>query len=178
MKLRKSGILAVLFLSLFFAGCATYSNKIREPRSLFEQRNYDAAIEKLKPLVEKKDNDHLLYLLDLGTVYHNAGRYQDAINTFLEAEKVAEIKDYTSLSEEAGSVLLSDNIKAYKGEHFENVLINVYLAIDFTLMGKWESALVECRKVNHKLDRMISEGKLPYDHNAFAKYLAAALFES
>lgn len=176
--MAKRTVLLILLGSLWLPSCATYSRKISEARILFQHREYDAAIEKLKPLAEKKDGDYLLYLLDLGTVYHNAGRYQEAINTFLAAEKEAEIKDYTSLSEEAGSVFLNDNVKTYKGEHFENVLINVYLAIDFTMLGKWESALVECRKVNHKLGRMISEGKLPYDHNSFAKYLAAALFEA
>ncbi len=155
-----------------------YSSRIRAPRALFEQGKYEEAIAQLKTLSEAHDNDYLLYMLDLGTVYHTAGRYEDAIRAFIEAEKFAEIKDYTSLSQEMGSVLLNDSVKVYKGELFENVLINVYLAIDYTLLGKSEEALVECRKVNHKLDRMKSEGKLPVDHNPFAKYLAAALFES
>lgn len=167
-----------LILVITLTRCASYSSLIRVPRNLFEQGKYDEAIAKLIELKEKKDNDYLLYLMDLGTVYHNAGRYQEAVDTFREAEKEAEIKDYTSILAESTAVLLNDNIKNYKGEHFEVVLINVYLAIDYTMLGKWEDALVECRRVNHILDRMISEGKLPYEHNAFAKYLAAALFEA
>ena len=159
-------------------GCATYSSRISAPRSQFERGDFDGAITTLKQLVDDNDNDQLLYLMDLGMVYHTAGRYEEAIKVFLRAEKLAEIKDYTSLSQEAMSVLLSDEVKPYKGELFENLLINVYLAIDYTMLGNWDDALVECRRVNHKIDRMIKEANLPYGHNAFAKYLAAVLFEA
>jgi len=151
---------------------------VREPRAYFEQGQYEEAIDRFKKLVAREDNDQLLYLMDLGIVYHSAGRFQESIETFLKADKLAEIKDYTSLAQEAASVLLSDEVKPYKGEDFEKILINVYLAMDYTLSHQWDDALVECRKVNHKLDLMISQGGLPYKRNAFAKYLAATLFEA
>ncbi len=164
--------------ALFLSGCALYAGRIREPRAHFEAGRYDQAITKLKEYADKKDNDELLYLMDLGMVYHAAGRHKEAISTFLRADKMAEIKDYTSLAAEAGSVLLNDEIKPYKGEDFEKVMINMYLAIDYSILGDFENALVEGRRVNRKLDRMITEGKLPYRNNAFAKYLTAALFEA
>lgn len=139
---------------------------------------FDQAITKLKEYADKKDNDELLYLMDLGLAYHTAGRYKDAITTFLRADRIAEVKDYTSISAEAGAVLLNDEIKSYKGEDFEKLLINMYLAIDYTMAKDWENALVECRKVNHKIDMYVSQGQKPYQHNAFAKYLSAALFEA
>lgn len=176
MRFPIQGVLCILVLLV--TGCASYTSRIRDTRSLFEQGKYDEVIPKLVELKDKKDNDYLLYLLELGIVYHSAGKYEDAVKTFREAEKIAEIKDYTSITAESAAVLLNDTIKEYTGEHFEKVLINVYLAIDYTLLGKWEDALVECRRVNHILDRMIKEGKLPYEHNSFAKYLSAALFES
>lgn len=158
--------------------CATYASRVQSARASFEHGDYDGSIKQLQELVDLNDNDQLLYLMDLGLVFHTAGRYSDAVRIFLKADKLAEIKDYTSISQEAASVLLSDEVKPYKGEDFEKLLINMYLAIDYTLMGNWEDALVECRRVNHKLDLMISQGKLPYNHNSFAKYLAAVLFEA
>lgn len=171
-------VLAAVLPFVFVAACATYANKIRQPRDLFEAAEYDGAVLQLQPLAAKQDNDELLYLMDLGLVLHTAGRYQEAIDVFLKADKLAEIKDYTSLTQEAASVVLSDEVKPYKGEDFEKILINVYLAIDYTMLHKYEDALVECRIVNHKLDKMIREGQLPYERNAFAKYLAAVLFEA
>ncbi len=181
MKRSRHILLACLLWgqALFFlSGCALYAGRIRQPRADFEAGRFDAAIAKLKEFADKKDNDELLYLMDLGVVYHTAGRYKEAISTFLRADKMAEIKDYTSIAAEAGSVLLNDEIKGYKGEDFEKVMINMYLAIDYTMLGDYENALVEARRVNRKLDRMITEGKMPYQNNAFAKYLAAALFEA
>jgi uncharacterized protein len=163
---------------LFLVGCAGFGSKVRSSRTAFENGDYTAAAAQLDKLLEKKDNDELAYLMELGLVYHTAGKYKEAIATFARADKLAEIRDYTSLTKEAASLLLSDEAKPYKGEDFEKILINVYLAIDYALLGQEESALVECRRVNHKLDLMITEGKLPYDRNAFAKYLAGALFES
>jgi uncharacterized protein len=168
----------ILSFGLVLSGCAGFGTKIRPSRAAFEKADYTTAAEHIKKLLEKKDNDELVYLMELGLVYHTAGQYKDAIETFKKAEKIADIKDYTSLSEEAASILLSEDAMAYKGEDFEKILLNVYMAMDYALMGNQEAAVIECRKVNHKLDLMINKGKLPYDRNAFAKYLAGVLFES
>lgn len=170
--------LIILFPILFLSACASYSDRSSHGRLLLEAGEYDEAARYVKEFAEKKDGDELLYWMDLGIIYHTAGKYEDAVRTFLIAEKLAEIKDYTSISLEVASVILNDNLKTYKGEHFENLLINVYLALDYTMLGKWDDALVECRRVNQKLDKMIRIAKLPYERNAFAKYLSAVLFES
>lgn len=172
----KAALLWVSLISL--SGCATYLGKIRTAKEFFESAQYDAASEELTKLADKKDNELLLYLLELGMVYHSAGKYKEAIVRFKEAEKIATLNDYTSISQEVGSVLFNDSTKVYKGEDFEKILINLYMAIDYTLLGQWDDALVECRRVNQKLEVMIAEGKMPYLYNSFAKYLSASLFES
>lgn len=168
----------LLVCALWLAGCASYASRIVEPRFQMERGNYDAAIVLLKGMADKEDNDQLLYLMDLGTAYFRARRYDDAIKAFQKADKLAEMKDYTSVSQEVGAVVLNDTVKVYKGDDYEKTLVNVYLAMAYALKGDWEGALVECRRVNHKLDLMISQGKLPYERNAFAKYLAALMFEA
>jgi hypothetical protein len=109
---------------------------------------------------------------------HAAGKYEESNEFFLRADKIAEIKDYTSLSTEAATLLTTDTIKEYKGEDFEKLLINTYLAINYALLGDAENALVEARRVNHKLNLMVTEGKRKYKQNAFARYLSAILYES
>jgi hypothetical protein len=172
----KTALLWVSLISL--SGCASYTSKTRTATQFFESAQYEAAAEELKILAEKKDNELLLYLVELGMVYHSAGKYREAIESFKEAEKIAVLNDYTSISQEVGSVLFNASTKVYKGEDFEKILINLYMAIDYTLLGQWDDALVECRRVNQKLDVMISDGKMPYLYNSFAKYLSASLFES
>jgi uncharacterized protein len=170
---------AVLWgLALILAGCSSYASRVVEPRWQLEAGHYDVAISLFKDLAEKEDNDQLLYLMDLGTAYYRAKRYAEAVDAFTKADKLAELKDYTSVSQEVGSVILNDTVKVYKGDDYEKILVNVYLAMAYAMQGKWESALVECRRVNHKLDLMISKGHLPYERNAFAKYLAGMMFEA
>lgn len=170
-------LFAFCLLAFGIAGCATYTEKAREMVSAFDTQNYEVAAERVKALAAKKDSDEALYLVELGTIYHVAGRYKEAIETFQQAEKLAGWSDYTSISQEAGSVLVNESVKTHKLDNYERVLISMYLAIDYTLLGQWESALVEARRVNHQLALMIREGHPTYLQNGFAKYLAGMLFE-
>lgn len=170
-------LFAFALLAFIFSGCASYTEKARDMVVAFEAQNYDAAAEKVKALAAKKDQDEALHLVELGTIYHVAGRYKEAIETFQQAEKLAGWSDYTSISQEAGSVLVNESVKTHKLDNYERVLISMYLAIDYTLLGQWESALVEARRVNHQLDQMIRQGHPTYLQNGFAKYLAGMLFE-
>ncbi|MBI4926015.1 MAG: hypothetical protein HY843_08840 [Bdellovibrio sp.] len=96
----------------------------------------------------------------------------------LKADKLAEIKDYTSLAAEGATLVVSENLKDYKAEDFENVLINTYLAMNYAMMGDFENALVEAKRVNRKLYLMVNEGKRKYKQNAFARYLSAIIYEA
>jgi hypothetical protein len=149
---------------------------------LFRSGQYEQAAarlsSKLKAQGEGGGRDGLLFLLDIGLSYHSAGRYEDSIQAFLKADKLAEIKDYTSLSKEAGTLITSENIKDYPGEDFENVLINTYLALNYALLGNLEDALVELRRVGHKLELMVTLGKRKYKQSAFARYVSAIIYES
>ncbi len=167
-----------LALALLLSGCAGYSGRVAESRRLYDAGQYELAAQTLKPLVERNDNDRLLYLLDLGAAHHAARNFPEAIKAFREAEKQAGSISHTSISQEVGSVVTNDDALFYKGEDFEKLLIHVYLAMDYALSGQFEGALVEARKVNRKIDMLIAEGQIPYERNAFAKYLSGVLFES
>jgi len=117
-------------------------------------------------------------MLDYASALFANGQYKEATEVFLEAEKIAEIKDYTSVGEEVGTLITGDNIRGYKGEDFEKVLINVYLSMAFAAQDKTESAQVEARKINLLLYRMINEGKRNYQESPFARYFSALMWEA
>ncbi len=154
----------------------------RETDRLFVAGRFEEAAKRLLQGYEEhggeSGNDSLLYLLDLGLALHYSGKNDEAVKVFRRADQLAEIKDYTSIAAEVGTLLTSENIKNYGAEDFENVLISVYLAICYAEMGESEDALVEARRVNRKLELMVSEGKRKYKQNAFARYLSATLHES
>ena len=177
MKLRVF-ILWILLTSCF--ACVSARMSDRDTDQTFRKGQYEEAASRLKlKLAEEgeKSPDLLLYYLDIGLALHSAGKYAESNEYLLKADQIAEIKDYTSLAAEATTLLTSENIKDYKGEDFEKVLINTYLAMNYALMGDFENALVEARRVNRKLYLMITEGKRRYQQSAFARYLSAVLYE-
>lgn len=171
----------ILFCA-FLVGCASSRMSDRESDRLFRDGKYLEAASRLKKGLEDKGGDEgvdsLLYLVDLGLSLHSGGQLEESNRAFLRADSIAEIKDYTSIGAEAATLLVSENIQQYKGEDFEKVLINTYLAMNFAMMGNIEAALIEARKVNTKLYRMVTEGKRKYKQNAFARYLSGILYEA
>lgn len=170
-----------LILSVGGAGCASARMSDHESDHLFQSGRYEEAAKRLEKGYKDQGEDgkdSLLFLLDLGLALHSAGNYEESNKAFLKADKVAEIKDYTSLSAETATLVASENLKDYKGEDFEKILINTYLAMNYALMGDYENALVEARRVNQKLYRMIHEGGRKYQQNAFARYLSAVIYEA
>ena len=175
-------LLGGMFFSLSGAtGCSSARMSDYESDRLFRVGKYEEAAARLGGgLKNEGENgrDSLLFLLDIGLSLHSAGKYEESNQAFLKADKLADIKDYTSLSQETATLFTTDNLKTYKGEDFEKVLINTYLAMNFALMGDYENALVEARRVNQKLYLMVSEGKRKYKQNAFTRYLSAILYEA
>ncbi len=176
--LRLHSALAVL-LALPFLGCASdYVARTHDFRRAYETGNYPRAVE-LIAREEKDENsiDRLLVLLDKGMVLHAAGRYEESIKVLAEADKLSQQIDFTSISEEAGTLLTNERQRTYRGEDFEKLMISTLQALNYAGLGKDEDALVEVRRVNERIRKMIAEEKKPYEQLAIARYLGGVLYE-
>lgn len=165
-------------LCFHFVGCASYPTKVQEAKSDLTSGNPEGAVEKLRPLAEKDSDDQLLYLLDYGIALQRAGRYKESVSIFIKADKLSEIQDYHSISRVAGSILLNEGMVQYKGDDYEKVLINAYLAIAFVMQNDLDGALVETRRLNEKLTKYRIDAKMDYEQNPFARYLSAIIWEA
>ena len=158
------------------AGCASYQSKVREARQNLENGLPSEAATFFSEKASEEGKDQLLYMLDYGISLHEAGDLKKSNEILIEADRLAEVKDYTSLSREAGSLFLSEALIQYKSERFENLLINAYLALNFTLLGDYESALVECRRIDSKLYKQKLENE-DERKSYYARYLSAMIWE-
>lgn len=174
--MRRSN-LALLGLGLLLSSCASYTKATKQGLEAFQNRDFAAAESIYNQGADQDGIDQLVYLFDRGTVRYSAGKYQESVKDFLEADKLSEIKDYTALGTEVATIFTNDQIKHYKGEEFEHVLVSVYLALNFAAMGKEQEAIVACKRVNRKLELLRDEAKRDYRLNAFAQYLAGLMFE-
>lgn len=168
-------------LSLFLVSCAGTDGLYTAVDSHITRGEYREAITLLRENRSAYgEKNSVLYNLDIGLLYHYAGEGDSSSAYLFAAEK--EIDDlYTrSISLEALSYILNDNVIPYEGEDFEKVLINVFIALNYAERGMDEDALVEARKVDLKLRQLTKayEGKNKYQEDAFIRYLAAILYEN
>lgn len=179
MQNKQWGRLLVLVSALFLAaGCSTFGRKAQQAHNAFYGRDYLGAASMLEEESKKDGKDQLLYILDRAMALQAAGKYKESSKLFIQADRMTDIKDYTSLSGETASVIVNDSVLQYKGEDFEKVLINALNSINFVMMGDYEGALVETRRVNNKLYRYKYEAKKNYEQNPFAFYLAGLMWEA
>lgn len=172
--LRITLAISVVILS---SGCATYQSEVDTARNALRD-NPKQAVELLRPKAEAEGRDQLVYLLDYATALQAAGQYAESARAFLEAERLADLKDYHSVSKVAASLALSEEMVQYKGDDFEKVLINGLNAVNYLEMGQFENAVVQVRAVNNKLNALRADEKPAFNQSPFAFYLGAVLFEA
>jgi len=135
------------------------------------------AVKDLEPLAKKEGDDQLVYVFDYATALQAAGQYKESNSAFMLSDKLSDLKNYTSISREAGSILLSEEMVQYRGEDFERLMINMMEALNFLMLGDHENALVEVRALNDKLEYYRLEQKKQYEQNTMALYLSAMMWE-
>lgn len=163
---------------LAILGCATtYETTAVKSWDLMKKGKTDEAL-KLYESEVTESKDRLLKLMDEGVLFRVAGRFEESNQKFFEAARIIEENGYLSLGEQAVTLVSNEKQTVYQGEDFEKVLIHLYLGLNFLSMNQYDEALVETRRVNEILYKMISEAKRPYELNAFARYLGANLFEN
>ncbi|MEN0059211.1 MAG: hypothetical protein AAGB31_10290 [Bdellovibrio sp.] len=168
----------LLLIAVFGSGCATYQGKVQGARDALVRHDYDKALQDLKPLAQAENGDQLVYLLDYAVALQLAGRLKESNDTFLKADRLSEMVDYHSVSRIAGSLALNEEMVQYKGDTFEKIFINAYLAMNFLEMGLLDDALVEARRINEKYLKYRADEKQKFELNFFSKYLSAVIWEA
>lgn len=164
-------------MSAALAGCASYQTKVEGFKRDLRDHHAAQAAKDLEPLAEKEGDDQIVYLFEYATALQVANHFKESNKAFMRADDLTEIKDYHSLSRITGALLLNEGMIQYKGEDYEKVLINAMEAINFLMVGDFENAMVEARRLNEKLYKYKFEAKRNYEQNPFAYYLTALLFE-
>ncbi|MBI9072180.1 MAG: hypothetical protein JEY94_11315 [Melioribacteraceae bacterium] len=158
MKFQK--FLSFICLSLTLIGCASVKTNTEFYTPIIKDikhGEYKSAVVKIEN-AEKSDEygnkDRVLKYLDKGIIYHYAGDFEKS-NKELEAAEYAMEELFTkSISKGAASILLNDNALDYAGEVYENLYINIFKALNYIQLKKFDDAYVEVRRVNNKLKEL------------------------
>jgi len=175
MRLRVEWMALVLPAALLAAGCSTYSAQSPLIRQAMEAQNYEEAI-KLTDKISKS-NSELLYCYELGTILHEQGDYMASNATFERAEQVFDELYTKSISREVGAAVVNENMTKYRGDPFEAVLVNYYKILNYLFLEQTADALVECRRLNQKLQVIHDAGETYFVDDPFLQYLTALVYE-
>jgi uncharacterized protein len=170
----------VLMLISLSSSCASYYHTQYSFNQEFENGNLEKALASLQSnSSESKGKREFLYNVNNGLVLSLLGRYEESNEYFEKAFIYGE--DYRiNYLNEAASYLTNPNFTDYRGEDHEHLILLYYKAINFLKLGKSEEALVECRRLNIRLqqlsDRYSSEKR--YKEDAFIHTLMGIIYQS
>jgi uncharacterized protein len=123
----------------------------------------------------------LLYAMDLGILYHYAGKYDSSITALSEAVRIHDELFAKSVTNEALAFVANDNIRPYRGKPYEIVLLHEFLAFDYLALGKYDDAMVEARQAQLFLDevkRKAGKDEKDLADDGMFRYLTAIIYQA
>jgi hypothetical protein len=124
--------------------------------------------------------NRLLYYFERGMLLQLDGDYAESNRAFENAKHVGDELYTESVSDIGASFLSNDYVLDYAGENFERTLVHLFSALNYLMLREPDSALVEIRQVGEYLRKLQvdSTNENVYQEDAFARYLAALVYES
>jgi len=147
----------IIFITILLVGCAGMKSHVDFYTSLqsdLKNGNFTKAENQVNQAREKEQylaKDKVLFFLDNGAIQHYSGDYIASNRTLEQADKAMESLFTKSITKAALSLLLNDNVLEYSGEISDNIYVNVFKAINYIKLDKFDDALVEVNRVNDKL---------------------------
>ncbi len=193
----------LILVILFALSCASTKSSKNQFMGINEKlisRDYQGALSQIEAAKDKfyKEKEKALYYVDAGVLHHYNGDFEQS-NTLLSKAETAFDELYTkSLGRGAASMLLNDNVLEYSGEDYEDVYLNVFKALNYVELNKFDNAFVEIRKINEKLSLLeqkhkkmakqynsskdkkknFKTGKNKFHNSALGRYLSMLLYRA
>lgn len=166
--------LALLSVVLLTASCTSHIAHSPYIKASLTDQDYEAALSRIERIDKK--NSRLLYLYEKGLVHHYQSSYEASNAVFEEAELLYDELYTKSLSREIGSLITSDNVIKYRGERYEVAMIHYYKILNYLYLDEPDGALVECRRLNNRLQMFADDEETVYQNDPFLEYLTGMVY--
>jgi uncharacterized protein len=182
MMYRKFKVIFFIFIPFFIVvGCATYY----KTNIKFQESLYQGELEKADKILAKdkkgpEGKNKLLYYLNRGYINWLLNQHELSNQYFSTADKIIEDQQ-KNYKLEALALISNPMVKPYKPEDFETVMLNYFTALNYVQLGKYEDAIVECKRINIKLNSLndkYPEHKNRYKRDAFAHTLMGLMYDA
>jgi hypothetical protein len=166
---------------VLLAGCGPSVNRyllIEASLRAHDPKGADAIVQRSEK--EYGEKSRLLYGMDRGMTLQLAGDYQQSNAVLEQAEEELDRLYTRKIRTETLAFMTNDTELPYEGDPYEQVLINVLKAVNYAVLGQWQDALVEARRIDHRLNVLSDRttDKNAYREDGFARYLSGILYES
>ena len=159
----------IVFIMGLISACASFYEVSHDFNQQFEQGNIDLALEQLQSDRQyAKTNIKFLYYLNNGLLLSMKGQYSESNIFFEKAFLFGE--DYkVNYAAEVASYFTNPLVTVYRGEDHEHLMPLYYKAINFMKMLQYDEALVECKRLNIRLQQLADKYKSPkkFQRDAF-----------
>jgi uncharacterized protein len=179
MSVRGARFVGIGIVLLLVSSCISYYAKYEKFNTRFEQGDLEGADAILAS--DKKgptSKSHLLYYLNRGVVNSYMGNYKASNDFFEQAYNISEVQTASAVDVSL-SFLLNPKVMEYHGETFEVLLVNYYKALNYLKLGQYDEALVECKRMDIRLnklsDKFSSDAK--YKRDAFVHLLMGLIYD-
>lgn len=169
-----------LTAAIILASCATYYQQHYDFNSEFERGDLPGALE----ILQRKESlanskSKFLYFVNNGLLLSIMGKYQLSNEYFEKAFLFGE--DYQiNYFNEATGYLTNPTMTVYRGEDHEHLMLLYFKAINYLKLGKREEALIECRRLNIRLNQLSDKYRSDrkYQRDAFVHNLMGIIYQS
>lgn len=171
----------VVSATLMLSSCASFYQKTIAVQENIAAGDFQSAIKELEKNKKWPENNHrVLYYMNRGLVHFMLGENEESNSYFNMADYY--IEDYRkSIGTEALALVSNPMVRPYRPEDFEAIMIHFYKAFNYIAMYDYESAIVECRRINIRLmefNEDYKENKSRYARDAFAHNLMGLIYQA
>ena len=169
---RHSKTLLVFVLLNLLAGCSLYSLQANTVRDALMRDQVDLAYR----LVEKQNrySDSVLKDMNKGILLRMKKDFVSSNNSLEQAKQRINQLYGISVTDQLGSVVINDAVRAYEGTRIEQLLLHAYMAMNYIETGNLDAARVEMLQAEVKMREW---GDQP-DDDPFIKYLTGMIYEA
>ena len=175
--LRKISAISIMIL---LSACASFHESSSAYNQQFEKGNLDQALKELRSSnAYNRTHAKFLAYVNNGLLLSVMGRYEESNEYFEKAFLFGE--DYQiNYAREAASYLTNPMVTIYRGEDHEHLMLLYYKALNFLKMNKHEEALIECRRLNIRLQQLSDRYESPekYTRDAFIHNLMGIIYQT
>jgi len=179
-RLLNSQLCWAFCLMFLLTSCANYYQQQADFNNEFQHGNLPEALSTLqKDEHAAYGKSKFIFYVNNGLLLSILGKYQESNDFFEKAFLFGE--DYhINYVREAESYVYNPTVEIYRGEDHEHLMVLYYKAINFLKMGKPDEALVECKRMDIRLQQLSDKYNSPekYKRDAFLHTLMGIIYQS